>query len=270
MVYKIFSEDMKPAYWLKMAQKIAETANSGVDGIMIGHGTDTMSYSAAALSFLVKDLSIPVVLVGSQRSSDRPSSDAALNLINAATVAGKADLAEVVLCMLGSTNHQYGFIHRGTRFRKIHSSVRHTFRTIGDVPLGMVQDGTVSFFKKDIKHRPKERLTTTAATNIEEKIGLIYAYPTMPVDLIDFYVDKGYRGLVLAGTGLGNFPHDTFQALERANEAGLIMVMTVQTLWGYTGMDVYETGREEQAIGHHSWTKYVTRSDCGEISIFIG
>lgn len=249
VVYKIFSEDMKPSYWLKMAQKVAAEANSGVDGIMIGHGTDTMSYTAAALSFLVQDLSVPVVIVGSQRSSDRPSSDAAINLINAATVAGKADMAEVCICMLGSTNHQYGFMHRGTRVRKMHSSVRHTFRTIGDVPLGMVDNGEITFFNKTVKHRPVPKTTTLAAKKVEDKVGLLYAYPGMPTDAVDYYVDKGYKGLVLAGTGLGHFPHDTFKGIERAKEAGMIMVMALQTLWGFTGMDVYETGREEQAMG---------------------
>lgn len=249
MVFKIFSEDMKFDNYVTMARKIAETANKGVDGIMIGHGTDTMSYTAAALSFLVKDLSVPVVLVGAQRSSDRPSSDGAINLINAATVAGKADIAEVVLCMLGSTNHQYGFIHRGTRFRKMHSSMRHTFRTIGDTPLGMVENGQITFFKEDRKHRPQQKLTTIAAKNIEKKVGLLYAYPGMPTDAVDYFVDKGYKGLVIAGTGLGHVPHDTLKGFERAKEAGMFTVMTLQTLWGFTGMDVYETGREEQALG---------------------
>ncbi len=251
VVYKIFSEDMKPDYWLKMAKKVADVANSGADGIMIGHGTDTMSYTAAALSFLLEDLTIPVVVVGSQRSSDRPSSDAALNLINAANVAGKANLAEVVICMLGSTNHDYGLIHRGTRVRKMHSSVRHTFRTIDETPLGFVQNGKIGYFEDDktVKRRPENDMVTKAAGAIEEKIGLVYSYPGMPKDLIDYYVDHDYKGLVLAGTGLGHFPHDTFDSIKRAVDEGIYTVMTLQTLWGYTGMDVYETGREIQDLG---------------------
>jgi glutamyl-tRNA(Gln) amidotransferase subunit D len=249
MIYKIFSEDMIPEYWLKLAENVARVANSGVSGIMVGHGTDTMSYSASALSFLLKDLSVPVVIVGSQRSSDRPSSDAALNLINAATVAAHADMAEVTITMLGSSNHSYGFMHRGTRVRKMHSSVRHTFRTIGDVPLGMVNDGKIEFFKSDVKRRPEKGVHTSVAKKIESKIGLIYAYPGMSPDLIDHYIDKGYKALVIAGTGLGHVPHVTFPAFERAQQAHIPVVMTLQTLWGYTGMDVYETGREEQALG---------------------
>ncbi len=249
VVFKIFSENMKPKLWLELAKNVAKKVNAGADGIMIAHGTDTITYSSAALSFLLSDLKVPVVLVGSQRSSDRPSSDAAMNLLNAANVAGNADLAEVVVSMLGSSAHDYGFIHRGTRVRKMHSSTRHAFRSIDSSPLGMVRDGNIKFFTDDLKRRPKNDVETIAAKNIEEKVGLIYGYPGLSSELIDFYVDKGYKGLVLAGTGLGHFPLDTFDSLKRAVDEGIPVVMTVQTIWGYTGMDVYEPGRKMQAIG---------------------
>ncbi|MHA1340128.1 MAG: Glu-tRNA(Gln) amidotransferase subunit GatD [Promethearchaeota archaeon] len=251
VVFQIFSEDMEPKYWLKLAQKIADLSNSGVDGIVVGHGTDTMSYSTAALSFLVQNLKCPVVFVGSQRSSDRPSSDAALNLINATTVAAYADLAEIVLCMLGTSSHTYGLIHRGTLVRKMHSSVRHTFRTIGDIPIGKVEDGKITFFKKNVKKKSEidKNVETTCSKKIEEKVGLVCIHPGISSDLIDFYVDNKYKGLVLAGTGLGHAPHNIFNALQRAVEEDIVVVMTVQTLWGFTGMDVYETGREEQQLG---------------------
>ncbi|MHA1733317.1 MAG: Glu-tRNA(Gln) amidotransferase subunit GatD [Promethearchaeota archaeon] len=246
IVFEIFSEDMKPKYWGQLA-KMVEKKAPDVDGFVIGHGTDTMSYTSAALAFMLDDLNVPVVLVGSQRSSDRPSSDAALNLINAVTVASKAPFAEVVLTMLGTTSHAAGYIHRGTLVRKMHSSVRHTFRTIGDVPLGKVESGKVELFQDDYRRRGDSR--PVARPNFEEKVGLVYSYPGMDADLVEHFIDKGYKGLVLAGTGLGHFPHDTFEALKRANEEGMVLGMTVQTLWGYTGMDVYETGREEQALG---------------------
>ncbi|MHA1297779.1 MAG: Glu-tRNA(Gln) amidotransferase subunit GatD, partial [Promethearchaeota archaeon] len=133
IVFEILSENMRPEYWQKLAIEVSKAANEGVDGIIIAHGTDTMSFTSAALSFMLKNLSIPVVLTGSQRSSDRPSSDAAMNLINAAIVA-TSDIAEVVITMLGSPSHDYGLIHRGTLVRKMHSSVRHAFRTLNDIP----------------------------------------------------------------------------------------------------------------------------------------
>jgi len=240
MVFEILSENMKYEYWQKLAEKIEEAANSGIEGIMIGHGTDTMSFTSAALSFMLKDLSIPVVLVGSQRSSDRPSSDAALNLINAAIVAG-SDIAEVVVSMLGSTSHDYGLIHRGTTVRKMHSSVRDTFRTIDNIPLGMIRNREIKMFTQDYKRRSKAN--TVANTNFEKKVALIYSYPEIDNELIDFYVDKGYKGIVFAGTGLGHLPTTLYNSIERAVQEGMTILMTTQTIHGFVGMQVYSTGR---------------------------
>lgn len=246
IVFEILSENMKPDYWQQLAEKAAEAANSGEHGIIIGHGTDTMGFTAAALSFMLKDLSIPVVLVGSQRSSDRPSSDAAMNLINAATVAC-SDIAEVVVCMLGSSSHDYGLIHRGTLVRKMHSSVRHTFRTIDDIPLGMVKNREIKLFKENYRKRSKTK--TIPITNFEKKIALIYSYPGMNGETIDFYIDKGYKGIVIAGTGLGHVSTELYEPLHRAVDEGMTILMTVQTLHGFTGMNVYSTGRELLSLG---------------------
>ncbi|MFX1379373.1 MAG: Glu-tRNA(Gln) amidotransferase subunit GatD [Promethearchaeota archaeon] len=246
IVFEILSENMKPEYWQKLAEKVKDAANSGIEGIMIGHGTDTMSYTSAALSFMLKDLSIPVVLVGSQRSSDRPSSDAALNLINAAIVAN-SDIAEVVVSMLGSTSHDYGLIHRGTLVRKMHSSVRNTFRTINSIPLGMVQNRKIKMFTKDYQKR--SLLETKAKTGFEKKIALIYSYPGTDAELINFYTDKDYKGIVFAGTGLGHVSTTLYESIKRAIQEGLIILMTTQTLHGFVGMNVYSTGRELLNIG---------------------
>lgn len=246
MVFEILSENMKHEYWQKLAKKVEDAANSGVDGIMIGHGTDTMSYTSAALSFMLKDLSIPVVLVGSQRSSDRPSSDAALNLINAATVAN-SDIAQVVVSMMGSSSHDYALIHRGTLVRKMHSSVRDTFRTINSIPLGMVRNREIKMFTQDYRKRSKSE--TKANTKFEKKITLIYSYPEINNELIDFFTDKGYKGIVLAGTGLGHVPTTLYDSIERAIQEGITILMTTQTLHGFVGMNVYSTGRQLQNMG---------------------
>ncbi|MFX1316568.1 MAG: Glu-tRNA(Gln) amidotransferase subunit GatD [Promethearchaeota archaeon] len=246
IVFEILSENMKWEYWQKLAEKVKDAANSGLDGIIIGHGTDTMSYTSAALSFMLKDLSIPVVLVGSQRSSDRPSSDAALNLINAATVAS-SNIAEVVVTMLGSSSHDYGLIHRGTLVRKMHSSYRDTFRTIDDIPLGMVKDRKIRMFKDNYKK--KNKTMTKTLTNCEKKVALLYSYPGMENEQIEFYIDKGYKGIVFAGTGLGHVGTIIYDSIKRAIQEGIIILMTTQTLHGYVGMNVYSTGRELQNMG---------------------
>jgi len=246
IVFEILSENMKPEYWQELAKKVEKEANTGKDGVIIGHGTDTMGFTAAALSFMLRDLSIPVVLVGSQRSSDRPSSDAAMNLINAAVVAC-SDIAEVVVSMLGSSSHDYGLIHEGTLVRKMHSSVRNTFRTINDIPLGMVRDRKIKMFKSNYTKRNNNQ--TKALTNFEKKTALLYSYPGMENEIIDFYIDNGYRGIVFAGTGLGHVSTMIYESIKRAIKEEMTIMMTTQTLHGFVGMNVYSTGRELQNIG---------------------
>ena len=246
IVFEILSENMKPEYWQELAVKIEEAANSGVEGIIIGHGTDTMSFTSAALSFMVRDLSLPVVLVGSQRSSDRPSSDAALNLINAAVIA-TSNIAEVVVIMLGSSSHDYGLIHRGTLVRKMHSSARHAFRTIDDIPLGMVKNREIKLFKS--VREKKDGMKTKVKSNFEKKVALIYSYPGMQGEQIDYYIDKHFKGIVIAGTGLGHIGTFMYEAIQRAIEEEITILMTTQTLHGFVGMNVYSTGRELQNMG---------------------
>jgi glutamyl-tRNA(Gln) amidotransferase subunit D len=207
-----------------------------------------MHHTAAALSFMLQDLPVPVVMVGSQRSSDRPSSDAAINLINATRTAATSDIAEVMVCMFGPTSDQYGLLHRGTRVRKMHSSYRSTFRTLSDTPLGKIDENGVTPFRTDYYRRREER-RVTLNTAFDDRVTIVYYYPAMKPDIIDSLVDNGYRGIVIAGTGLGHVNKPLYPALRRAQEAGVAMFMTVQTLWGYVQMYVYETGREIMELG---------------------
>jgi len=246
--YRIFSEDATPKHWQELATTVEEAARDGKDGVVIGHGTDTMSYSAAALSFMLPKLSIPVVIVGSQRSSDRPSSDAAMNLIHATTAAARGNFADVVICMMGSQNHSYAYLHKGVLVRKMHSAVRHTFRTIRTTPFGKVEGTKIDIMQKDYKKRGEDT-ETVADTTLDDRVGLIYTYPGIDPKVFEFYGNAGYKGLVIAGTGLGHVPHATFPAIKGIIDQGVSVVMVVQTLWGFTGMNVYETGREELALG---------------------
>jgi glutamyl-tRNA(Gln) amidotransferase subunit D len=247
-LYGVFSENMGPEQYIATAKKIGEEIEKGTKGVVVGHGTDTMHHTAAILSFMVQDPPVPIVIVGSQRSSDRPSSDAALNLIHAVRTAAESDIAEVMVCMFGPTSDQYGLLHRGTRVRKMHSSYRSTFRTIGDVPLAMVDVDKITPLRQDYSRRdPSRRVRINTA--FEEKVTILYYYPNMLPDMVDSLVDNGYRGIVIAGTGLGHVNKPLYPSLERAAKAGVHVYMTVQTLWGYTQMYVYETGREIMNLG---------------------
>ena len=246
--FAVFSENMGPVQYKKLAVAIGEEIEKGIDGIVIGHGTDTLSHTAAALTFMVQNSPVPIVLVGSQRSSDRPSSDAALNLMHAMTAAGHGDIAEVMVCMFGPTSDEYGFLHRGTRVRKMHSSYRSTFRTIGDIPLATVTRKGVVPIKQNFNPRRKDR-NVTILPYFEEKVAIVYYYPNMMPDMIDSLVDNGYRGIIIAGTGLGHINKPLYPAIERAHKKGVHMYMSVQTLWGYVHMFVYDTGRDLMAKG---------------------
>ncbi len=244
----VFSENMGWPEYVTLAQAVGEEINAGADGIVIGHGTDTMGHTAAVLSFMVQDSPVPIVLVGSQRSSDRPSSDAALNLIHAVKTAGHSPIAEVQICMFGPTSDQYGLLHRGTRCRKMHSSYRSTFRTIGDIPLCRVSLDSFELLTDDYVQRDPQRQVRIDTAH-DDRVTILYYYPGMKPDLVDALVDAGYKGIVVAGTGLGHVNRPVFPALRRAIERGVHVMMTVQTIWGYAQMYVYDTGRDLLDIG---------------------
>jgi glutamyl-tRNA(Gln) amidotransferase subunit D len=247
-LFAVFSENMGPDQYKTLAVAIGKEIRKGIEGVIIGHGTDTLHHTAAALTYMLDNLPVPVVLVGSQRSSDRPSSDAALNLMHAAYAAGHGDIAEVMVSMFGPTSDEYGFLHRGTRVRKMHSSYRSTFRTIGDIPLAKVQRDGVEMLRHPYNARRRDR-EVSVLPYFEEKVTIVYYYPNMMPDVIDCLVDNGYKGIVIAGTGLGHVNKPIYPALKRAGEKGVAVYMTVQTLWGYVHMYVYETGRDMLDLG---------------------
>jgi glutamyl-tRNA(Gln) amidotransferase subunit D len=253
-LFGVFSENMGPEQYIVLAKAIGEEIANGAEGIVIGHGTDTMSHTGAILSFMVQQSPVPIVLVGSQRSSDRPSSDAALNLMNAVRTAAECDIAEVMLCMFGPTSDKNDLLHRGTRCRKMHSSYRSTFRTVGATPLAIVsralneKGSHFTYLTDDYIKRDKSRKPIINPA-FEEKVTIQYYYPNFKPDIIDALSDIGYRGIVIAGTGLGHVNKPLYPALKRAIQKGMTVAMSVQTLWGYAQMYVYDTGRDLLELG---------------------
>jgi glutamyl-tRNA(Gln) amidotransferase subunit D len=247
-LYGVFSENMGPEQWIGTARAIGGEIEKGVRGIVIGHGTDTMHHTAAILSFMVQNSPVPIVMVGSQRSSDRPSSDAALNLMHSVKTAAESDIAEVMVCMFGPTSDMYGLLHRGTRVRKMHSSYRSTFRTIGDIPIAMVNRKEIMPLRQDYKRRREDR-DVRINTAFDDRISIVYYYPNMKPDIIDSLIDNGYRGIIIAGTGLGHVNKPLYPSLKKCRDRGIAVYMTVQTLWGYVQMYVYDTGRDMMELG---------------------
>jgi glutamyl-tRNA(Gln) amidotransferase subunit D len=247
-VFAVFSENMGPKQYISLAKAIGEEIEKGIDGIVIGHGTDTLHHTGAVLTFMCQNLPVPVVLVGSQRSSDRPSSDAALNLMHAMKAAGHSDIAEVLVCMFGPTSDEYGLLHKGTRVRKMHSSYRSTFRTIGDVPVARINRKEIMPIKKNYNKRRNDNKVKIMPF-FNDNVTMLYYYPGMKPDTLDLLVEAGYKGVIWVGTGLGHVNKEMYPAIERAQAKGVHMYMTLQTIWGYVHMFVYDTGRDMMAKG---------------------
>ncbi|HUV79726.1 MAG TPA: Glu-tRNA(Gln) amidotransferase subunit GatD [Candidatus Bathyarchaeia archaeon] len=247
VVYSILSENMRAEYWRKLAAEVYNEIKNGANGIIVTHGTDTMGYTAAALSFMVRP-PVPVVLVGSQRSSDRPSSDATMNAISAAKVAACSDLAEVVVVMHGSTSDDYCYIHRGTNVRKMHTSARDAFQSVNDTPIGAVYYDASDIeririeFSSPYKKRGEHELELR--DKLEENCTLMKFYPGADPAILDFFVKQGYKGIVLEGTGLGHVSAEWIPSVSRAVKQGVPVVMTSQCLYGAICDRVYDTGRD--------------------------
>jgi len=248
ILLSIYSENITPRHWGEIARAIAEKVSSGIDGVVIAHGTDTMAYTAAALSFALQNLPVPVVVVGAQRSSDRPSSDAATNLIGAVQLAANAPFAEVVLAMHETVSDTAIVAHRGTKVRKCHTSRRDTFKSINASPLARIKDSQITMLTNDFQKR-KSASHLVLKPDFSEDVALIKFHPGLKPSVIDWYVDQGCKGVILEGTGLGHVSKFCFSAMQNANAQGVVVALASQCIWGRVNMHVYDTGRDLLDLG---------------------
>lgn len=248
ILFSLYSENITPAHWTEMAKAVAEQIDKGVNGVVIAHGTDTMGYSAAALSFALQNLPVPVVFVGSQRSADRPSSDAASNLTGAVLAAAKAPFAEVVVAMHETVSDTAIAIHRGTRVRKCHTSRRDAFKSVNAEPVAKIEDNKMVMLTEEYQKRDPSR-KLALKPNFSDKAALVKFHPGINPAIIDWYADNGYKAIVLEGTGLGHVASSLFQPIKRAVDKGVLVAMASQCLWGRVNMNVYDTGRDLLALG---------------------
>jgi glutamyl-tRNA(Gln) amidotransferase subunit D len=240
VIYTILSENMRAEYWIALANAVAEEIRKGSQGVIITHGTDTMMYTAAALSFILKT-PVPVVLVGSQRSSDRPSSDASMNAICAVTVA-TSDIAEVVVVMHGTTSDDYCSIHRGTRVRKMHTSRRDAFWSINQPTIGRV-DYLSRKIETNIPYRRRGKVELEVRDKMEPKCAIVKYSPGASPEVLDYYINAGYKGIVIEGTGLGHVASNWIDSIRKATEKDIPVIITSQCLRGRICDRVYDTGR---------------------------
>ncbi len=248
ILFSKLSENIACKDWFQMTKRIAGHVEDGAHGVVVSHGTDTMGYTAAALSFALQDLPVPVVLVGSQRSADRPSSDAALNLTSAVKAAAHAPFAEVVVAMHETVSDDSIVFHRGVRVRKCHTSRRDAFKSVNSEPMAKLEDGKIRMIAEEYHQRDSNR-SLSIKPNFNEKVALVKFHPGADKRLLSWYVKNSFKGIVLEGTGLGHVSMDYFAPLKRAIDEGVLVGMTSQCLWGRVNMNVYDTGRELVRIG---------------------
>ncbi|MBU1204769.1 MAG: Glu-tRNA(Gln) amidotransferase subunit GatD [Nanoarchaeota archaeon] len=254
------SEMMRFVHYNLMAKEIEKEVKKGVNGIIITHGTDTMHYTSAALSFILEDLPVPVILVGSQRSSDRGSTDAGLNLVSACYFIANSDFADVAICMHENLNDESCLILPALKTRKMHTSRRDAFRPINTTPIARVNfnEKNISFMKKDYDKKNKNKKLNLKLFNEKTRVGLIKTHTNMFAE--EFLAYKDFDGLVIEGTGLGHLPNEEideytkenkkiFNALSDMIKKGLVAVMSSQTIYGRLQMNVYTPMRELQEIG---------------------
>jgi len=260
-LFDLLSEDMTPAHWRIIAREVAKEI-IGSDGIVLMHGTDTLHYTSAALSFMLQNLPVPVVLVGAQRSSDRGSSDNAMNLLSGVITAAKSDIADVGVCVHGSKSDDFCFVHQGTKVRKLHTSGRDAFQSVNVLPFAKVWylEKKIEYLRDDFNKRDKRKVKVD--DNINPNVGLIYIHPGIKPEFIDD-LSRFYEGVVLAVTGIGNVPANPFEdkfaksvvpSIKNLIASGIPVVVAPQTLYGRINMNIYSAGRllnETGVIGQY-------------------
>ena len=286
--FKVFSEDMNSEHWIKMGECVKTMLeDSEIKGIIISHGTDTLHYTSSALSFFLRNLNKPVVLTYSQRSIDRGSSDARLNLLCSARMA-LSDCAEVILVGHANSDDEYCYALRGTKVRKLHSSRRDAFKPVNAEPIAKVWKDKVEFVSKYTKRDNSRKVELDAV--FSDKVALVQSYPGQSPDILDFYALK-YKGIVISGTGLGHVPENWLPALKKHIKNGLVVCMTTQCINGRVDEFVYSSARaiadsgviylgdmlSETAfvklgwvLGHYGWKAHVKEKMLENISGELG
>ena len=246
VLFSEYSENLQPEHWLKIAEKLDSISNSDYAGIIIAHGTDTMHYTSSFLSFALSGFPVPIALVGSQRSSDRPSSDAALNLIAATKFLTESNVKGIFVVMHNNASDETIVCHKGTRVRKNHTSKRGAFETMGDDPAFIITENKIEKnidedFFKNTKYEPKLRLDT--------KVSLVKYHPGYDPKQVENLTKLGFKAIIFEGTGLGHVGKTMYNVIKDAREQGIFLGMTSQCLDGGVRMTVYDSGRDLLDLG---------------------
>ncbi len=257
MVFNMMSEDMDLKHYQVLAEAICSLAHSGVKGIIVGHGTDTLAQTSAMISFMLDNLPVPVLFVGSQRSSDRGSSDAAMNLICAARFIAETDFAGVAVCMHENSNDNTCLVLPGTKTRKMHTSRRDAFKAVNAKAIARVSYpvGAVEYIDNEYLRSSDVKGDLVCLANLSDKVGILKTYPGIKPEVIRFYKEHGYKGLIIEGTGMGHAPTNSeankanLSALSELIESGCVVGVTSNCINGAVHEHIYSNTRRLADIG---------------------
>ena len=244
-ILNLDSSNLSPRHWQLIAQAI-EKNYAFYDGFVITHGTDTMAYSSAALSIMLKNLAKPVVLTGAQLPIKAEQSDAPNNIL----LAFKACASENFGVMLAFDK----LIIDGSRAKKICSQNFAGFASINCEPLGVLVDGEIAWSEEALK-KSKPCEAFKIMPRLEEKVAVIKITPGLSSDILNYYVTNGYRGIILESFGAGGVPNgenNWLPALEKTLQAGVKVVCATQCLYDGVHLDTYPMGRLAKKLGAES------------------
>ncbi len=274
----MFSDDIRPHHWNIISDACAQAFEDGCRGVVIAHGTDTLHITSSALNFAFAGKGTrpagPIVMVGSQRSSDRGSSDATENLLAAVHWAANGPLPHgdsgdsVVVVMHNTQSDGVMAVHSGLAVRKMHSSRRDAFHPVNGQPLATLSMTPKGFTvttapwydeaREAASKRPVAERPTTYETG--QRIAQFIAGPWLHAEHVEAVVSTGVQGVVFHGTGLGHLPIDDpqndapenallWRILTRCVNRELPVVIVNQCIHGPVDMNVYSKGRKQQAMG---------------------
>ena len=285
LVTNLFSEDLRFVHVSKIAKAVEKEIKEdkgGLRGIIIPHGTDTLAYTAAGLEFIFENLPVPVILVGAQRSSDRGSSDAAMNLICAAHFILKTDFAGMGMCMHKDTKDDFCVILPPTKTRKLHTSRRDAFRSVNTGAIAEIDYRTnkIAFLEKGYPRRNAKK-KFTVKPKMEDRVAILKVHPNMMPEQFDFYLKQKYKGLVIEGTGLGQAPvgipnkeceihGKNLKAIEKLVESGCVVAMASQCIFGRVQMHVYEDAVDLSEAGVISAEDMLAETALMKLSWLLG
>ncbi|MFH1452100.1 MAG: Glu-tRNA(Gln) amidotransferase subunit GatD, partial [archaeon] len=247
-----FSENMNHLDWEKLAKTCEKFLNDeNIDGIILTQGTDFLHYTASALSFFIKNLNKPIAITYSQRSIDRGSTDANLNLICSAKYA-VSDIAEIAIVGHKNTNDNVCLAMPATKTRKMHTSRRDAFKIINDKPIAEITPTEIKILK-EFNARNKN-LKPKVDTKYSNKVASIKIHPGQDPEILEHYQKLGYGGIVLEIAGIGQVPgknsgKNWLPKIKKVIQNGLTVVATAQTIYGRLNPNIYSTGRELEKTG---------------------